>query len=156
SQRGPSERYRRQREQAYANLSSRHLLAVLIEKEYESSKLRKALHRAFDRVDAETIRAAEAGRVTQETLNQLRFVNESKISAERALARTNEELRLWKHQFDHAQQEIARAQDVVRLVEGQRDDAEHAAAQARTTVRQLNELRLISDALEEGKRLGYE
>ncbi|KAJ7181014.1 hypothetical protein C8R46DRAFT_1071209 [Mycena filopes] len=156
SQRGPSERYRRQREQAYANVSSRQLLSLLIEKEYESSKLRKALHKAFDRFEAEAVRVLEAERVTEETLNQFRIVNEAKNHAERALGKTNEELRLWKFQFEHAQREIARAQDVVQLVERQRDDAERAAEKARTIARTLNEQRLISDALAEGKRLGYE
>ncbi|KAJ7108844.1 hypothetical protein C8R43DRAFT_184664 [Mycena crocata] len=156
SQRGPSERYRRQREQAYANVSSRQLLSLLIEKEYESSRLRKALHRALDRADAEAIRASEAERVAQETLNQFRAINEGKVAAERALLKSNEELRLWKFQFDHAQREITRAQGVVGLVERQRDDAEHAAAKARTAARQLNEQRLVSDAMEEGRRLGYQ
>ncbi|KAJ7137730.1 hypothetical protein C8R44DRAFT_847832 [Mycena epipterygia] len=154
--RGPSERYRRQREEAYANVSSRQLLSLFIEKEYESSKLRKALHRAFERFEAEAIRVSEAERVTQETLNQFRAINEAKVAAERALSKTNEELRLWKFQFDHAQKEIERAQDVVRLVERQRDDAERAAAKARTAARQLNEQRLVNDALEEGRRLGYQ
>ncbi|KAJ7464570.1 hypothetical protein FB451DRAFT_441336 [Mycena latifolia] len=155
-QRGPSERYRRQREQAYANVSSRQLLSLLIEKEYESSKLRKALHQAFDRFQVEANRVAEAERVTHETLNHFRAINESKLEAERALYKTTEELRLWKFQFDHAQREIARAQDVVQLVERQRDDAERAAAEARTAARQLSEQRLVSDALEEGRKLGYE
>ncbi|KAJ7020604.1 hypothetical protein C8F04DRAFT_971888, partial [Mycena alexandri] len=154
SQRGPSERYRRQREQAYANVSSRQLLSLLIEKEYESSKLRKALHKAFNRFEAEAVRVVEAERVTEETLHQFRIVNEAKIAAERALGKTNEELRLWKFQFDHAQREIARAQDVVQLVERQRDDAERAAEKARSIARTLNEQRLVGDAMEEGKRLG--
>ncbi|KAJ7509762.1 hypothetical protein B0H11DRAFT_1702654, partial [Mycena galericulata] len=156
SRRGPSDRYRRQREQTYANASSRQLLSLLIEKEYESSKLRKALNKAFDRFEAEAIRASEAERVTQETLNQFRAINEGKVAAERALARTSEELRLWKFQFEHAQSEISRAQGVVQLVERQRDDAEHAAAKARDAARRLNEQRLVSDALEEGRRLGYQ
>ncbi|KAJ7665871.1 hypothetical protein DFH06DRAFT_1385547 [Mycena polygramma] len=156
SQRGPSEGYRRQREQAYANFSSRQILHLLIEKEHESGKLRKALHKIFDRLDAEDRRATEAERVTQEALNQLRVVNGAKLAAERALSKAHEELGLWKYQFERAQNEITRAQDVVRLVEGQRDDAENAASEARKTARQLYEQRLVSDALEEGKRLGYE
>ncbi|KAJ7763586.1 hypothetical protein DFH07DRAFT_395963, partial [Mycena maculata] len=156
SQRGPSERFRRQREQTYANASSRQLVSLLIEKEYEAGKLRKALNRAFDRFEAEAMRASEAERVTQETLNQFRAINEGKVAAERALGRSSEELRMWKFQFDHAQREIARAQEVVQLVERQRDDAERAAAKARTTARQLNEQRLVSDALEEGRKLGYQ
>ncbi|KAJ7698999.1 hypothetical protein B0H17DRAFT_1006457 [Mycena rosella] len=155
-QRGPSERYRRQREEAYANISSRQLLSLLIEKEYESNKLRKALHRAFERFEAEAARASEAERVTQETLNQFRAANETKVAAERALYKTSEELRMWKFQFEHAQREIQRAQGVVQLVERQRDDAELAAMDARKTARQLNEQRLVSDALEEGRRLGYQ
>ncbi|KAJ6478839.1 hypothetical protein C8R47DRAFT_632021 [Mycena vitilis] len=156
SQRGPSESYRRQREQAYANFSSRQILHLLIEKEHESGKLRKALHKIFDRLDAEDRRATEAERVTQEALNQLRVVSGAKLAAERALSKAHEELGLWKYQFERAQNEITRAQDVVRLVEGQRDDAENAASEARKTARQLYEQRLVSDALEEGKRLGYE
>ncbi|KAJ7076200.1 hypothetical protein B0H15DRAFT_864513 [Mycena belliarum] len=154
-QRGPSERFRRQREQAYANISSRQLLTLLIEKEYESTKMRKALHRAFDRFEAEASRTAEAERLTHETLNQFRAMTESKVKAERALAKTNEELRLWKFQFDHAQRQIQRAQEVVKLLERQRDDAEQAATQARTTARQLNAQRLVSEALEEGRKLGF-
>ncbi|KAJ7210509.1 hypothetical protein GGX14DRAFT_450901 [Mycena pura] len=154
-QRGPSERFLRQREQAYTNISPNQLLSLLIERDYEARKLRKALHRAFDRSEAEASRAAEAERVTQETLNRYRDASLAKIAAERALAKTNEELRLWKFQFEHAQREIHRAQDVVALIESQRDDAERAAAETRTIARQLNEQRLASDALEEGRRLGY-
>ncbi|KAJ6620638.1 hypothetical protein B0H10DRAFT_1067425 [Mycena sp. CBHHK59/15] len=83
-------------------------------------------------------------------------MNERKVAAERELARTNEELRLWKFQFDHAQREITRAQGVVQLVERQRDDAERAAAAARTSARKLNEQRLVSDAMEEGRQLGFQ
>ncbi|KAJ7918658.1 hypothetical protein B0H13DRAFT_1568622, partial [Mycena leptocephala] len=136
--------------------SLKDLLSLLIEKEYESSKLRKALHRAFDRFEAEAMRVAEAEHVTRETLNQFRAATESRIAAERALGKTNEELRLWKFQFDHAQGEVARAQEVVRLVERQREDAERAATKARTAARQLSEQRLVSDALEEGRKLGFQ
>ncbi|KAJ7250499.1 hypothetical protein B0H12DRAFT_1324242 [Mycena haematopus] len=156
SRRGPSDRYRRQREAAYANLSSRQLLSLLIEKEYEASRLRKALQRTFDSFEVETRRVSDSERVTQEALAQLRTVNESRNAAERALSKATEELGLWKFQFDHAQAELARAQDVVRLVERQRDDAEDAASKARATARQLNELRLVTEASEEGWRLGYQ
>ncbi|KAJ7312384.1 hypothetical protein DFH08DRAFT_756384, partial [Mycena albidolilacea] len=156
SQRGPSERFRRQREEAYAGVSARQLLSLLVEKEYEASKLRKGLHRAFDRVEGEAQRVAEAERVTQETLNHFRAVNEGRIAAERALAKTNEELGLWKFQFEHVQRELARAQDVVKLLERQLEDAEKAAAKARAAARQLNELRVVNDALEEGRRLGFQ
>ncbi|KAJ6456095.1 hypothetical protein C8R45DRAFT_845204, partial [Mycena sanguinolenta] len=156
SPRGPSDRYRRQREEAYANASSRQLVTFLIEKEYEAHRLRKALHRTFDRFESEARRVAEAERVTQEALSQLRSVNEQKNIAERSLTKATEELGLWKFQFDHAQAELARAQEVVRLVERQRDDAEGAASKARATARQLNELRLVTEASEEGWRLGYQ
>ncbi|KAJ7625580.1 hypothetical protein FB45DRAFT_921808 [Roridomyces roridus] len=155
TRRGPSERFRRQREQTYANVSPGQLLSLLIEKDYEASKLRKALNRAHDRVEAETSRALEAEHATQQTLNQFRVVNEAKVTAERFLAKTSEELRLWKFQFEHAQKELKRAQDMVHLVERQRDDAEKEAVKARTTARQLHEQRLITDAMEEGRRLGY-
>ncbi|KAJ7812010.1 hypothetical protein B0H14DRAFT_2858336 [Mycena olivaceomarginata] len=129
SQRGPSERFRRQREEAYASVSARQLLSLLVEKEYEASKLRKGLHRAFDRVEGEAQRVAEAERVTQETLNHFRAVNEGRIAAERALAKTHEELGLWKFQFEHVQRELARAQDVVKLLERQLEDAEESGCQ---------------------------
>ncbi|KAF7309127.1 hypothetical protein MKEN_01114800 [Mycena kentingensis (nom. inval.)] len=155
SQRGPSERFRRQKERAYADVPAQQLLAALIEREYECKRLRKGLVRAFERVEKEAGRTEEAERVTQQTLDKFREVSRAKVDAERALAKAAEELRLWKFQFEHAQKEIARAQEVVQLVESQRDDAEKAAAQTRTLARQLKEQKLVDDAVEAGRKLGY-
>nr|GAT43872.1 predicted protein [Mycena chlorophos] len=153
--RGPSERFRRQREQAYASVPAAQILSLLIEREYECKRLRKGLLKALDRVDAVITSQSANARVTQETLDKFREVNRARVEAERALAKTSEELRLWKFQFEHAQKEIARAQDVVALVETQRDDAEKAAARTRTLARQLKEQKLVGDAMEEGRKLGY-
>ncbi|KAJ7066327.1 hypothetical protein C8F01DRAFT_1122951 [Mycena amicta] len=154
-QRAPSDRFRQQREQMYANVPAGELMAMLIEREYECKRLRKGLTRAFERVEVEVGRTTQAERVTQQTLDKLREVNRVRVDAERTLAKTGEELRLWKFQFEHAQKEIARAQEVVVLVETQRDDAERAAAKTRTLARQLKEHKLVDDALEAGRKLGY-
>ncbi|KAK7012808.1 hypothetical protein R3P38DRAFT_3279290 [Favolaschia claudopus] len=155
-QRGPSDGFRRQREEAYAHVSHKQVLHFLVNKEYEASKLRKNLNKVVDRLETEARRAADAERVAEEALTQLRRINDGKIDAERLLAKVSEELRLWKFQFNHAQSELSRALEVVKLVEFQRDDAEQAASSARSTARQLHELRMVSDAMEEGKKLGYE
>jgi hypothetical protein len=67
-----------------------------------------------------------------------------------------EELRLYKLQLENAQKEINKAQDILQTVEEQRDDAEASAARARDTARKLNEARLVEQAREEGRRLGFE
>lgn len=63
---------------------------------------------------------------------------------------------MYKLQLENAQLEIHKAQDVLRVVEDQRDDAEASAARARDTARKLNEVRLVEQAREEGRRLGFE
>ncbi|KAF7307479.1 hypothetical protein MIND_00542400 [Mycena indigotica] len=155
SQRGPSDRFRRQREQAYGGLPPEEMLAMLIEREYEGKRLRKTLSRAFERLEDEVKRAAAAEIVTQQTLDKFREANRAKSDAERLLAKRNEELRMWKFQFEHAQKEISRAQEVVQLVETQRDEAERAAAKTRTLARRLKEEKLVTDAMEEGRKLGF-
>ncbi|KAL4076465.1 hypothetical protein J3A83DRAFT_2209806 [Scleroderma citrinum] len=154
--RGPSQKFRRQREGAHAATSSRDLLRLLINEEYEARQTRKVLYTVFDRLEQESRRALDAERRIEETVARAKSINEARVAAQQEAARAQEELRLYKLQLDNAQGEISRAQRIVTEVEAQRDDAEAVAAAARSKARRLNEERLIELAREEGRRLGFE
>ena len=105
-------------------------------------------------------------------------VHEAKARLERDINRVKEELGLYKIQLDLAQKgeffrlgsnldsvthrriyftaEIFRAQDVVNKLERQRADAEDEAVRTREKVRALTEARAVEQAMEEGRRLGFE
>lgn len=112
--------------------------------------------KAYDKFQREAARANDAESRALETAQRYRRVNEDRILAEQETTRLREELRLYKLQLENAQLEINKAQNVLRVVEDQRDDAEASAARARDTARKLNEARLIEQAREEGRRLGFE
>lgn len=154
--RGPSQKFRRQRERAHSALSPRDLLRLLINEEYENRQSRKVLYTVFDRLEQESRRALDVERRIEETVARAKSINEARIAAQQDAACAQEELRLYKLQLENAQSEISRAQGIVRAIEAQRDDAEAVAAAARSKARRLNEERLIELAREEGRRLGFE
>ena len=154
--RGPNDRFRRERERIHSGSSKRDLVKALISEEYESKQTRRVLYKAYDQFQNETRRATDAEGRALEAAQRYRSLNESKVAAQQEAARLREELRLYKLQLEHAQSEILKAQDVLKVVEEQRDDAEAAAARARDTARKLNEARMVEQAREEGRRLGFE
>lgn len=154
--RGPNERFRRERERIHSGTSKRDLVKALISEEYESKQTRRVLYKAYDQFQHETKRATEAEGRALEAAQRYRSLNESKILAQHEAVRLKEELRLYKLQLENAQSEIHKAQNILRAVEEQRDDAEESAARSRDTARKLNEARLIEQAREEGRRLGFE
>lgn len=156
NRRAPGERYRRERELAHSGTQTRDLMRLLINEEYESKRMRKALYTVFSRLEAESQRATDAERHALETSQQFRSLNEARLTALQQASRANEELGLYKFQLHNAQGEILRAQEILRVVEGQRDEADAAAARARTTARELNQERLVNAAREEGRQLGFE
>jgi hypothetical protein len=58
--------------------------------------------------------------------------------------------------IDRVASEIFRAQDVVNKLERQRVDAEDEAVRSRDKIRRLMESRAVEQAMEEGRRLGFE
>ncbi|KAI0757936.1 hypothetical protein C8Q74DRAFT_1373010 [Fomes fomentarius] len=92
----------------------------------------------------------------REVLALFKSANESKVAAEQASARANEELRLYKMQYENARAELRRAQKLIDALEAQRIDAEEAAAKARSMARKLKEEKIIMRAREEGRSVGYE
>ena len=153
---GPSERFKRDRERIYSGVSQRDLVKALINEEYETKQTRRVLHKAYDKYQNETRRATEAEGRTLEGAQRYRVLNDAKVRAEAESGRLREELRMYKLQLENAQSEIRKAQSVLGEVERQRDDAEASAARARDTARKLNEARLVEQAVEEGRRLGFE
>ena len=154
SGRGINERSRgKDRESVHSGSSTRHLLRLLVEEEYQSSHLRKLLTTALDKIEAETARAVEGERRAQEATQRL---NELKLTADDAAARANRQISMFNLQLDNANREIVAVKERLCLVEGQRDEAEAEAANARTTARRSNERYLVKLAREEGRRLGFE
>jgi hypothetical protein len=143
---------RKDRDSTHSGTSSRRLLRLLIEEEYQSGQLRKLLSTACDRIEAETRRATEAERLVQESSR----LNEAKLSAEQDAIRANQQLSLCTQQLDNANREIQSMRERLSVIEGQRNEAEQAAAKARATARKLNEQRLVQIAREEGRRVGFE
>ncbi|KAF5349715.1 hypothetical protein D9756_008776 [Leucocoprinus leucothites] len=81
----------------------------------------------------------------------------SELTALRAqLAKSHQELRLWKLQLELAQKEILRAQTVVDQVDRARVDAEERAHRYRQQLRQLLEERSVQDAIDQGRRIGFQ
>ncbi|KAH7887257.1 hypothetical protein F5I97DRAFT_1858886 [Phlebopus sp. FC_14] len=154
--RGPGQKFRHERERAHSSASHRDLMRLLVNEEYESRQTRKVLYTALDRLEEESRRAAAAESRLEDSVRQVRAINEARIAAQQQAAQAQEELRLYKLQLDNAQREILRAQDVLKAIEAQRDEAETVAAKARSKARQLNEERMIQLARDEGRRLGFE
>ncbi|KAJ8508761.1 hypothetical protein ONZ45_g9002 [Pleurotus djamor] len=152
---GPSDRYRREREHVHSSASHREIVRLLIDNEYEVGKLRKALYNAFERITAETNRANENERARVEMLGHFRTLNDSRAKALREAEKATQELRMYQIQYANAQREINRAQEVVKLLQEQREDAERSAARSRRIARELNQNRLVTEAREEGRRLGF-
>ena len=58
--------------------------------------------------------------------------------------------------LENAQSEIRKAQSVLEEVERRPDDAEASATRAQDAARKLDQARLVEQAMEEGRRLGFE
>ncbi|KAF8162571.1 hypothetical protein B0H34DRAFT_284908 [Crassisporium funariophilum] len=109
-----------------------------------------------ERLSQETTRANEAERQAAEVLSHFKSAHEAKLRMERDLQRVKDELELYKIQLDLAQKEIFRAQEVVDRVDRQRVEAEDEARRTREKNRTLMTQRAVEQAMEEGRRLGYE
>jgi len=127
-----------------------------------------------ERLAQETARANEAERQAAEVLAVFKTTHEAKTRLEREINRVREELGLYKIQLDLAQKgaslkfgqqnaqlincaaEIFRAQEVVNKLERQRVDAEDEAVRSRDKLRELKQSRAVEQAMEEGRRLGFE
>ena len=140
------------------DVSPQELVQRLVNQKRQTYTLRQALHIAVERIqsDARQAAAAERERVTSETLEHLRLLDERQRAAQQESYKAVQDLRLSQLQLQAAHDKIARAEEMLRLVEHQRDDAEIAAAEARAKARQLHQERIFQAAREEGRRLGFE
>ncbi|KAJ3977380.1 hypothetical protein EV361DRAFT_34343 [Lentinula raphanica] len=154
--RGPSHRYRRERESTYKGLGHRELLSLLIEHEYESSKMRKTLYMVFSQLEAETQRAAEAESQVKVYRDRFQQLNADKVAAERESRTLEEELTLYKIQYDLAQKEISKARETVLNLQTELGSAEEVAKKARGDARRVKEALDVWKAREEGRRQGFE
>lgn len=154
--RGPSKRYRAERELAYRGKGTRELLGLLIENEYDASKINKTLSLVLAQKEAETQRAAEAERQVKVLSDSFQRMNENKVAAERESQTLEEELTLYKIQYDLAQKEILKARGTVLALQTQLDAAEQVARKARGEARKVQEALEIWKAREEGRKQGYE
>ncbi|KAK7436647.1 hypothetical protein VKT23_019055 [Stygiomarasmius scandens] len=156
TRRGPSTRYRRDREIAYRNTSPDDLLRLLIEHEYESAKMRKTLYMVFTQLEVEQQHAAEAERSVESTVHQFKLLNDKRLAAEREVQALEEQLTLWKVQYNLAQTELTKARQMMAELESQRNDAENVAERAKGDARKVREAMGIWKAREEGRRQGFE
>ncbi|KAJ3930673.1 MAG: hypothetical protein NXY57DRAFT_962457 [Lentinula lateritia] len=156
SRRGPSQRYRRERESAYRGLDQREVLRLLIEHEYEASKMRKTLYMVFSKLEAEIQRSAEAESQVQAYIKRFKELNAEKLNVERESHTLEAELTLYKIQYDLAQKEIVKTRDTVLALQTQLDAAENDARKARGDARKVKEALEIWKAREEGRRQGFE
>ncbi|GAW06965.1 hypothetical protein LENED_008924 [Lentinula edodes] len=156
SRRGPSQRYRRERESAYRGLDQREVLRLLIEHEYEASKMRKTLYMVFSKLEAEIQRSAEAESQAQAYIKRFKELNAEKLNVERESHTLEAELTLYKIQYDLAQKEIVKTRDTVLALQTQLDAAENDARRARGDARKVKEALEIWKAREEGRRQGFE
>ncbi|KAF8630221.1 hypothetical protein AX15_003046 [Amanita polypyramis BW_CC] len=146
---------RRERELAYAHLTRDELLNKLIDREYEAQRLSKALRLMVQHLNLQTSHITELERDSQEALDRLRQINQSRIEAQQDASRANQELQLYHNELDSSRRELARAADLLRTSQEQREEAEQAAARAREKARKLRQQRLVDAAREEGRRWGF-
>ncbi|KAF9012639.1 hypothetical protein BDQ17DRAFT_1420000 [Cyathus striatus] len=152
-----SERHRSERERELARITHRRdLVAMLLDEEAESKKLKKALLTAVTRFQAESQKVANLERGNRGATERFRMLNESKVAAELQASQALQELEIYKLQYENAQKEIARAQDAMRMLQQQVTDAEASAARARDKARKLKTQQVVYIAKEEGRRLGFE
>ncbi|KAJ8085801.1 hypothetical protein PM082_004619 [Marasmius tenuissimus] len=154
--RGPTERYRRERESVYKHTSHNDLLRVLIEQEYEASKMRKTLYMVFAQLEGETQRANEFQKQVEETLSRVGSLNQRTLDAEAEARSLREELNLYKIHYEMAQNRITKAQTVLATLRSQKDDAETMARKARGDARKVKEVLGVWKAREEGRKQGFE
>ncbi|KAF9268410.1 hypothetical protein L218DRAFT_954773 [Marasmius fiardii PR-910] len=156
SRRGPTERYRRERETVYRNTSHNDLLRILIEQEYEATKMRKTLYMAFAQLEGETQRANEAQKQVEETLARVSAMNQRTLNAEAEARSLGEELNLYKIHYEMAQNQITKAQTVLATLRSQKENAETMARKARGDARKVKEALGVWRAREEGRKQGFE
>ena len=152
---GISTTRRHERQQAFAHLTHEELLNALIDKEYEARRLSKILRAAVLRLNSQSARITELERDSQEALERLRQINQSRIEAQQDASRANQELDLYRIQLEEARQELTRADEMLRVSRQQREDAEEAASRARERTRRLHQERLVDAARAEGRRWGF-
>ena len=102
------------------------------------------------------MRISELERDSQEALDRLRQINQSRIEAQQDASRADQELDLYRAQLENARQELMRAEEALRLLRQQREEAEEAASRARDKARRLRQQRLVDAARAEGRRWGFE
>ncbi|KAF8635738.1 hypothetical protein AX15_000354 [Amanita polypyramis BW_CC] len=103
----------------------------------------------------ESDRANAAERRSILLASQLHSLSDQHDALQLQLDKTQKELDLYRIQLDLAQQEIDRAQEIVTRVDRARLQAEEDAARYRTRVRELIEKAAISDALRQGRDIGF-
>ena len=111
------------------------------------------MYEAYDKYQNEIRRATEAEGRALEAAQRYRVLNDAKVRAEAESGRLREELRMYELQLENAQSKIHQVQSILEEVERRPDDAEASAAR---TARKLNEAMLVEQAMEEGRRLGFE
>ncbi|KAG7096486.1 hypothetical protein E1B28_003916 [Marasmius oreades] len=156
SRRGPTERYRRERESVYRHTSHNDLLRILIEKEYTASKMQKTLYMAFAQLEGETQRANEARKQVEETLSRVSALNQRTLNAEAETRTLREELNLYRIHYEMAQNQITKAQTVLATLRSQKENAETVARKARGDARKVKEALGVWKAREEGRKQGFE
>jgi hypothetical protein len=149
------ERFRKDRERAHSGRTTKQLIRLLVHEEYETKQTTRLLHGAFERLESETRRVAEAEGRMLELAQRFTTVNEIRVQAQAEASKLSAELGLYKLQLENAQQEIFKAQDVLRKVEDERDDAAADATEARDTARRYREEHVVHLAREEGRKMGY-
>ncbi|KIK53206.1 hypothetical protein GYMLUDRAFT_943298 [Collybiopsis luxurians FD-317 M1] len=156
TRRGPSSRYRRQRESAYSTTSPRELLHILITREYESSRLRKALDFLAAQLQSSQRRAEDVERQLAVYSDRFQSLNEDKVRSERELYRLEEELTLQKNKYDLAQKDIGKARETIVGLQAQVERAEEGARRAREDARKVKEAMEDWKARKKGRRQGFE
>jgi len=149
------ERFRKDRERAHSERTTKQLIRLLTHEEYETKQSHRLLYAALERLESETRRVNEAEERVLEIARRFNTVNEARIEAQTEAAKLSAELVLYKLQLDNAQQEIYKAQRIVRKVEDERDDAAAEATEARDVARKYREEHIVYLAREEGRKMGY-
>ncbi|KAK0186290.1 hypothetical protein F5146DRAFT_125568 [Armillaria mellea] len=151
---GPSERFRRERELIHSQSSHKQLLRLVIDQEYEASKMRKAMVVVLERLEQETQRASAAEDFSAQLVQRFQLLNEGRLKMHEELIEAKKQLEMYRVQYNHARSEIKRGEEVLETVSEQLQSAERDAVRARSQAHKTEQKRAVLEALIEGRRMG--
>ncbi|KAJ7594600.1 hypothetical protein C8J56DRAFT_927158 [Mycena floridula] len=156
NRRGPSDRFRRERELAYSQYPEKELLRLLIERDYEVQRHDQTVDILMSKIEAERAQASDAKQSALLGRQRAQQAEQARNAALDEAQKAKEELLHYRHNYTMALAQIEQAKELLKAIEAQRDEAERKGAESRSLARQLDRERKVVTAREEGRQAGFE